>query len=735
MPNRYVPVIPIPPTLPGVTFRSAISKALNDGVKPEKVSLKNINKKTLFIPPVIMAKVEELVEKHQADGLTFDDVFASLMIAGLKILQGKQAAFSMQVETSSPPPFSTQSQEQITFFKNIATSLDNGRLCLAEASTGIGKSRAMVAAAILQARKKKRVVMTAPTLKVLGQLWVEYENLKDEGIAQGVTAGFFPGITEFVSEERLREWIAEDASIDIGVRSWILEGGPVLMESPLIRAMRESGARLAFLADDLRQLAKDVPVNDFLLRSEEKELHQSLLAVRQAAIESDILFCTHAMLARAHQRQWAAFPAPDVLIVDEAHQLEQNFAKIHSESLSMTSLRFRLKQAAKATGASNGSSIVKALKIIESSRTRLSDVAAFSERRISLGPHMEDFDEIKEMLEEIGQALTPKPLSVVRDIGNDRSVIKEAINVVMGKKWSAFVEFSPDLRFPSIVIGRESIGDVLGNLWKSVGSAAVCSATLYISDEFGNNRADYMLSLLAMPKGRTDTPPPVIASWITAIPKLHLPSKELAEKLSRPLDKVRSEESETHWLINVADQCRKIVEESRGGTLILTASFAQVEALTKHIPFPTRIVAQRRNEKFSVAEEKFRALHTEGARPILIATGVAWTGIDLTDKSVAPEHDTLLSDLIIACFPIGLNKTTSAMSRFEKTGVDSIIKDALLIIKQGLGRLVRHPNAPEKNLWVLDGRLWTEWPKFERFQKIARRMFDRTNYRKQQVIR
>ena len=82
MPNRYVPVIPIPPTLPGVTFRSAISKALNDGVKPEKVSLKNINKKTLFIPPVIMAKVEELVEKHQADGLTFDDVFASLMIAG-----------------------------------------------------------------------------------------------------------------------------------------------------------------------------------------------------------------------------------------------------------------------------------------------------------------------------------------------------------------------------------------------------------------------------------------------------------------------------------------------------------------------------------------------------------------------------------------------------------------------------------------------------------------------------
>lgn len=734
MPNRSVPVLPVPSDLPGITIKSAVAKALNDRVKPEKILLDGIPKKTIFLPPVLLAKVEEAATKNK--DLTFDEVFVSLTIAGFKSLQGRNADFTARTEASAPPPFKARSPEQIRFFRNISTSLETERICLAEASTGIGKSRAMVAAAIQESKKRKKVVISAPTLKVLGQLWTEYETLKEEELGKNVSAGFFPGITEFVSPERLAEWLSDSEFQDQAVSEWLEKGGPPLSDSPLIRAMKgASEGTLSFLAEDLRKIAVNLTADDFLLKSEEKDTHPSIENVRMSAIDEDILFCTHAMLARAHQSKWAAFPAPDILIVDEAHQLEQSFAKIHSMALSLSSLRRRLKNAAKETGASSGSAIVKAIKSIDRNFSMLiGKIGGTGERQIRIRADMEFSQEIKEIIEDLEHCLKPKPLSVVRNIKDDRAVIKAALEVMTGKKGTGFLEFSPDLRFPSIVSGRDTVGDILGHLWKSVKGAAICSATLYIPDEFGNNRADYMISLLALPKARTDTPPPVSAPWVTSIPTVHLPSKDLAPLISRPLGKIRNKEGESLWIENIADQCRRIAQNSKGGMLVLTSSFDQIESLEKNMNLPERIVTQKKDEKFQNSEQRFRDLHAKGLRPILIATGGAWTGIDLTDKTLPPDQDRLLTDLVIACAPVGFNRTTSSLYRVEKTGVDSIIKEALLTIKQGLGRLVRHPNAAEKNIWVLDGRIWTEWPGFERFQKSARKMLDRINYKKQEVI-
>ena len=734
MPNRYVPVRSSLPLKENIL----VATALNAGVVPEKINLEGVERKTLFLSPLLAAKVDEASQTHD---LPFDQAFYSLLLAGVRIIEGQKADFVAKVAQADPPPFRGGTPEQTRFFKNIVTSLEGGRICLAEGSTGIGKSRAMLAAAMKMAERKKKVVIAAPTLKILGQLFEEFEFLKKEGVGVGVTGGFFPGVTEFVSPSRLAKYFEElpddsnPETADPEARKWVAEGGPMLSSwSPLVRAM---GAPVSFLAEDLRQISVNLPVEDFLLRRGEKEEHPSLGAIQKSAVEADLLFCTHAMLARAHQERWSAFPAPEVLIVDEAHLLEMELARIHSMSLSLASLYRRLQETALAQGAKSHSVVFKALKECIKTRNRLRKIGRENgHQRLRIAPGMEFFEEMKDILENLDKNLSSRSLSVVRDINDDREVVRECLEILGGRKGSGVLEFSSDPRFSVLVAGRETVGDILGNLWKSVGSAAACSASLFTPDEFGDIDPDFMLSLLALPRGRTDTPLPVVAPWVTDIPTMHLPSPELSPRLSRTPGKTRTQETESDWMANVALQCRKIAEEAKGGTLILASSYSQVEALAAGLSdIPNRLVVQRPEEKFQLAEDRFRSLHRLHRRPVLIGTGVAWTGVDLTDKSVAPDKDSLLTDLVIACLPIGLNRTTSAYHRFQTMGIESLAKETLLILRQGLGRLVRHPQAKDKHIWVLDGRIFSgEWPHFQRFQKVVRRMLGPVNYQKNSTL-
>lgn len=45
----------------------------------------------------------------------------------------------------------------------------------------------------------------------------------------------------------------------------------------------------------------------------------------------------------------------------------------------------------------------------------------------------------------------------------------------------------------------------------------------------------------------------------------------------------------------------------------------------------------------------------------------------------------------------------------ERRGVETIAKEALMMLSQGLGRAVRSADAAEKNIWMADGRLWSKW--------------------------
>ncbi len=103
---------------------------------------------------------------------------------------------------------------------------------------------------------------------------------------------------------------------------------------------------------------------------------------------------------------------------------------------------------------------------------------------------------------------------------------------------------------------------------------------------------------------------------------------------------------------------------------------------------------------FSVLEKQYRALHLLNKKPVWLSTGRAWTGLDLVDKQVNAESDTIVTDLVITKIPFSTNQSLSHKTRVNRF-FNNECYDSALVLRQGIGRLKRRPGEPNKNIWVL----------------------------------
>lgn len=729
--QRSVPFMPLPENLLPARnridrYRSLVSIALNRKLPPLPVELKGVERQSIFIPPLLDAKIEALAEKK---GLSYQQCFAGLTLAGIEHIDKEQSARAGVAEKVKAP-FKNAKPDQLRYYQGLMSGLEANKITLAEASTGIGKGRAMVAAGIMSARKGKTpVLISAPTLKILGQLWLEMEILRKEGLCKRLKIAFFPGASEFVSDERLRDFM-EEHDDDPDVADWLNKGGVMLQsDNPLHDAMTSFGINPAWFMEDLRSLAINMPVNEFALRkTDEGQASKLLTAIRDKAKGADIIFCTHAMLAYSQQSKWALLPEPSVLIIDEAHLLEKNIAAIHCHAVSLYSLEKRLKKHLEISGVSKGSATGRAIRVVQSLFKILQNINNNGKMQVALYElDAKDSAKIKENLEQLVNILNIKSVKEVEQVQRDYYALQTAVNIINGTiQDRAYIQFSPDRRFPSLLTGKGDIGNILGHLWKTaMGGAVLASATLYVKDSMNNSTCDYIAGLLAIPAARVYSPAPIVAKWVTETPILHLPSADKVARLSRPNTKEyeRPQKAVNKWLSELAKEIAIIQRKTLGGTLVLTTSYAQVNKIHKQLIIngvsKKRIVVQKPNEKFTITEDRYRSIYIKGQKPILIGLGGAWTGVDLCDKSVSPKDDNLLTDLIIACCPLGLNKTNTMLYRIEKQNIHPIIKEALMQLKQGLGRLMRNGRQRNKNIWILDGRLWSDWKGMRSFQQAA----------------
>ena len=188
----------------------------------------------------------------------------------------------------------------------------------------------------------------------------------------------------------------------------------------------------------------------------------------------------------------------------------------------------------------------------------------------------------------------------------------------------------------------------------------------------------------ACQKDRYLEAPPFVAPWIYSTPTVFLPSESKAVVLARP--ETESQERFDQWHEQVALTVKRIAKAAAGGTLVLCNLYEEIRELSSRLAslHETRLIDQGPNESIARIKNTFVEMARKGIRPIWLATGGAWTGLDLTDEGVTePTEDNLLTDLVIVRIPLGRSRSVAHQIRVEKLGFEEEFFAAAFLLRQG----------------------------------------------------
>jgi ATP-dependent DNA helicase DinG len=117
------------------------------------------------------------------------------------------------------------------------------------------------------------------------------------------------------------------------------------------------------------------------------------------------------------------------------------------------------------------------------------------------------------------------------------------------------------------------------------------------------------------------------------------------------------------------------------------------------------------------------ASYRAGIRPIWIATGAAWTGLDVTDATAPASEDNAIQSLFILKLPFDQRDVSQGGLHFH-----NVMAKCLFKLKQGIGRLVRRPGRNNMQVVIFDGRLYSSKHKY-----YAIRNYLDQNYEKEEL--
>jgi CRISPR type IV-associated DEAD/DEAH-box helicase Csf4 len=180
------------------------------------------------------------------------------------------------------------------------------------------------------------------------------------------------------------------------------------------------------------------------------------------------------------------------------------------------------------------------------------------------------------------------------------------------------------------------------------------------------------------------------------------------------------ESAESQWHQDLAEEVHKIWDSAAGGVLVLCTSYATVGALhallSSDSPLSSGLVKAVSRVSVGSQAKEFLTHSRDGRKPLWLAVGSAWTGVDIGGHSpweqlfgepLKPELDNVLTDLVIPRLPYGTNQSLSHLWRVRNNpNVPWDLLDASLRFKQALGRLVRREGLPaNRRIHVLDARM------------------------------
>lgn len=641
--------------------------------------------------------------------------------------------------------------------------LQDHRILMAEAGTGTGKTLAYLVAlhAFRTQRRSAPVAIAVPSHALMEKVLHDWQGLMAALQAPIDTVALL-GQGEFVSQAALQGLLetVDDVEVRASLEAWMAQGAPPPPDSLVSHRWSMAGLRHAAPTFRLSRGAA--------LDNRDSDNDPGYLAYRHqwaGLAQSGVIVMTHAMLASLTWRRamaqsralkssdevveaiamWSATPRDQreqrlyevlnaiyastndgaglevipnlgLLVVDEAHQLEESFALVLSRTVSIWALRRDIKALHELHP-----------KVVK--RSDVDDIDAVWGRLRSMG----DVDaallgeELKGVVKDLGEQLSVIAGRKGRGLGDSAQWrrlqgLANALRVATlshaaGESYvEVMVTWSPDRMWPQLTVGRLSYAREMHFLWTNVAERAILvSGTLY--EELPQLSCEAVRRALNVPFDSMMTMEPVHAQWqytpVTVCMVGNLSSPGGRPRFLRPRQSADAKVITTGDDVLHEDWCRDIAgyileahREGAGGMLVLGTAFRDLHAIAAMLreTVAAPVLEHRPGLPLATLREQFLALAEDRQRPILLAAGGAWTGFDL-HSATQPDA---LTDLVMINAPFGATTRTLAreVRMRSRGGFNMLVSQVTVLVRQGLGRLVRSPDTPpNRRIHWLDAKI------------------------------
>ncbi len=606
---------------------------------------------------------------------------------------------------------------QLAMVEAVMGALHEDRPVLVEAGTGTGKSLAYLLPALLSGRK---VVVSTATIALQEQLLKKDVPLVEAILAEHgrtLTVAIVKGLQNFLCLRRF-----EEARIDAR-----LDGAPPHgfgeLEAWAQRTETGDRSEIDFLADDAAawhavqsstetRLGSACPHHErcFITKMKKSADDAQLVIVNHHLLMADVALRT------ASIREYASvLPSYDVLVVDEAHQLEDVATTFFGTTLSsgkldqlLGDLRRQLTRRSLLKKREGTERITRLAHSLEGvGRAFFAGVASLLERDVhgtaqsralGVGDWTGPLETAREAVVEtifalegaLHEGAEDDALAVAERRAGDLRRALDAVGQALGSHWEADESIPPSSDDPdalantkvvaasmrgrsvTISVAPVHVGQELSRrLFPRVGPIVFTSATL--STALGNGRRDFSFvrARLGVPayaqELRVPSPFDVATSAL-----LYLPG-DLPEPASPDFDRA------------AADRVRQLIELTGGGAFVLCTSHRALRAFEAALR-PTvgeHLLVQGEAPKHALLQ-RFR----DHGDAVLVATASFWEGVDVPGTALR----LVVIDRIP--FPVPTDPLHEARCRaVERRGGNSFaeytLPTAAIALQQGFGRLLR----------------------------------------------
>jgi predicted DnaQ family exonuclease/DinG family helicase len=641
--------------------------------------------------------------------------------------------------------------EQVHMAQLVTGALNDGGQLLLEAGTGTGKSLAyLLPAALMAIRGKRRVVVSTATTTLQDQLFEQDLPLVQAGLVGEPTlrATVLKGRANYLC---LRRWQTLLHAGDLGPADRMLLI-KTLFWLPQTRSGDRAELHLSPAEEDAWQRLSAVTEACTPLRCPYHRIGVCFLArARRAAEESHIVIANHALLLSDLASRSRVLPEYDVLIVDEAHHLEDEATSQLGWRLAERELINRLERLWSPVMGGSGA-LVEAVGLI-------TEASGFG-LRPNLRPTLE---QAEQAILELGSAIRHFFDGLLRLLedpdlqaagGGDDTTMRVTAAIRVGSSWQdlehvwaqaiehqqaverAIVEITADLEaVPGAPDAARDLASELGgqlDYWRDIRrrlNACVHApgpGAVYWISGGGRFRSAWLnaapLEVASLLRERLFAAPDttILVSATLAIGgsfdyvkrRLGLEDAD-SEVLGSPFDYERAallyvpndlpDPTQSGYQAQMERTILEVVARLQGRTLVLFTSRAQLKATHHALRDPLAaqgitLLAQGIDES---SRTRLLEAFRRGSRVALFGTNAFWEGIDVVGDALSCVMVTRLP------FAVPTDPVYAARAeQFDDPFMHFAVPQAVLRLKQGFGRLIRS-RGDRGGVVVLDRRLIT----------------------------